>query len=1268
MTLFALIISALCATQCTQHRTLIQVNAEEARSLVSSGIPIYFRFYFAGCVATPRFQPFWEEAAASFPQVTFASIDCIGSTDNANFCQEYITQFNRELRTPSHFIVNAGQIVPNSFFYTPVSISKSSQDFQDNIRSKLGFTPVDVPMVHLTNVSSESFYNSSEYTTFLLYNSGCEEDVQWLGRWANVINQSYNLDQTIRFGFLDCSQYEYECKRWGSAETAAIIYKRNGDRAKIASTVTDIEGVLSTRLATLRSSTAQGSIPLPVSTPEPSPEPTYDGYTMVKNEALESRTVEDVKAQYASQFPRKGTTAHTGSLDNCAVGTHDPQDITDTTNVVNLFRSLAGLNTVSNKEGWNEQCMKTASALHTLGYITHEFPSGASCYSDVVKAVAANSNLYQGSNSAWDAVSGWIMDLGEENAQHVGHRRLILLPALKEFGIGYVAQEGELSDDSGSYINYKPSIAVMQISEQDQTFDNTYPDGVNFISWPSAGPFPVDHLPPIWSICFPDFSSSSLRPEDLIIRIKRQDGLNIPVSRFYFSRENYGSNDCLLLEISPEGTAYCSVGSTIHVQIYITTSKKCLDYSFTVFETSVEKEICFYSSDASKCGTISEKYGPEQYSTVNVDDKATHLIINVAEPITLAEVLIIDYSNSVQLINNPIAGTITIGPETSLLCEDPSQTDFIIQWNNKDTTDRYPSVSAGKLETSSQPKSITVNIDKEPTFSTYYSQVVYAGPLTNVQLNNARFENDISDLVFGVRSNNTHAVVIFQYVTELHHFGVSGCSTFPTEVITIDHINQIVNYNLNRRTVRIDICDKDASTTFSIDSLDKKHKLNYEIVPSTGNKNYYLKYNADMLGMLNKLTFRPEDDKMTCSANFDFSLYKSSRNIIDFPIEIHNVQSRHDIYIPNILGDENAINYFKPSQTSGKFIIHDDSNVDSNGFLNVTEDNEENNDESKQFIFYTSDKYDEYIVVFKTSTGQSISFFPKPGTEDHPVKINVYDGVNEHIIGLVPYPRSLPNAPLYFTNYKNLSVKANFEYPTHVNTIAIENFRMVNPPEKVKGNINISSSGQSSIISETDVTYQQITIEADTILNTEKVKAEKLSISPSISTTINSLTVTQQLEMNGRGVTFNDCIINNVPVIVVKNGDDWPLINLISSSFNPTKINVDLNILSEGSLKLLANEESHIFIDGLTTSNCDAINEKIVLSNNGNLQAKCSNQKTSIYFTNAASVDSSDRDDSDVDQPYYPGSGIDPYSPVVPPDPGDDKTPPEIIPPEQGDD
>ena len=1242
---FLFIFHILSANQCTPHNSMYDVNAEQAEALIASGIPIFFRFYFAGCVATPRFQPYWEEAAESFPQVTFVSLDCISSLANSQFCDTYVKHFQKELRTPSHFLINNTQPVENSFFYTPVSISKTSQHFQDHLRQYLGLTPVDLPMIHLTNVSTVPFYESSEFSTFIMYNSGCEEDVRWLGKWANVINESFNLDDSVKFGFLDCSQYEYECRRWGSAETSAIIYKRNGDRMKISYDTDDIAQTVKTRISSLRISSVSGGIPNPVTTPAPTPEPTFEGYTMIKNTGLESRPLADVKAQYLQDFPRIGSVAHSGDLSNCNVGVHNQQDITDTVRVVNLFRSLAGVNQVTNQVNWNSRCMATASALHTLGYITHTPPSTASCYSEEIANVAANSNLYQGASSAWESVSGWIYDAGEENAQHVGHRRWILLPGLKEFGIGYVREEGTVSnseEDTGSYLNYKPSIAVMQIHDGEQAIDQTYPEGVNFISWPSAGPFPYDHIPAIWSINYPGFSDTTLQPSDLTIIIKRQDGLTLPVSSYHFSRVNYGSSDCLVIRMSPEGTSYCTVGSTIHVQIYISKTKQCLDYSFTIFESGEEKEVCFYASDANQCGQIIERYGPGEYTSVQVTDRNIHVLVNVAEPITLSDPLSLNFSNNIQLNNNPIIGTIIIGSQTILTCQEPSQTDFIILWDNLDTSDRYPSINAGQLITSVQPKSINVRINKEPQFSTYATRPVYVGPLTYIGLEQSKFENDISDLEFGVRSNNTHGVVIFQYVTQLHVFHLQGCEMYIGISTPINNINDITNYNLNRRTVRIFACgDVDGSTnTFNYDNIVKTHKMNYEYLATPGTRYWNLKYDTRMNGLLNKVTFGPGDleNDQYVSPSIRFS--DDRRKIIDFPIQINNlnVNSLADshIYMPYITGDAKAVEYYKPSTSNSNIFIHHDSMIDDKGYYNTTDNA---NTANPLFIIYTSNKYDEYIIMIKQYVnGGSLNVMPEEGAEDHPVRITVYDAVNEHVParGLVKFPYT-KDQPIYFSRYKNITLNLNFTNSEAIHFIGVEKYTMAGGPVSPPSETVITTVGDNSINSETAVTYPTISIQSDSSLSVTNVNTNTLAVTSSVTTTVRDLIVNEQIQFNGTSLTLQECTVGNSVTIDVQKGNEWPVINVIQGVFSPNVINVDLGA---SNLRLLADgDETHLFINGLNHNNCDEIRNKVTLksndqSYNGPLSAVCSVQKTSIYLTNQETVD----DDSTVNQPDYPGS------------------------------
>ncbi|OHS94945.1 hypothetical protein TRFO_38899 [Tritrichomonas foetus] len=227
---------------------------------------------------------------------------------------------------------------------------------------------------------------------------------------------------------------------------------------------------------------------------------------------------------------------------------------------------FSGLSTdITNQKSWNSECQNAALSLHQYGQITHDVPKDFNnCTDDKTRETAKNSNLAQGESSCWESISGFIRDEGSNNAEEVGHRRWLLHPSLKEIGVGFYPAENVNST------NYLPPISVVKFQEPNAPLSpSKYENDLQFISWPSAGPFPIAHIPSVWSINYPAFSDSSIQAEDLIIEITRQDGTTLPTKKHLISRSTKGTSDCLIIQMTTEALSYCVVGSTITVKVYI---------------------------------------------------------------------------------------------------------------------------------------------------------------------------------------------------------------------------------------------------------------------------------------------------------------------------------------------------------------------------------------------------------------------------------------------------------------------------------------------------------------------------------------------------------------------------------------------------------------------------------------------------------------------------------------------------------------------------
>ncbi|OHT15641.1 hypothetical protein TRFO_14012 [Tritrichomonas foetus] len=1239
--LVALVISNNQEKTCTPYKPIEIMNHEEAQKLLDSGEPIFFRLTFAGCIASPASQPYWEEVSIAYPQVHFVQIDCI-NFGNADFCKKVIG--DEALATPSHIIAKDGQPIQKTKMYTPISITESSQYYQDLLREHLKMSPVDLPMIPLTNKSTEQFYKSNEFSVFIFYNGECREDMKWLGNYANVVNESFNNYDRVSFGYLDCSIYPNECKRWGSTETSSIIYKRGGDRLKILGNipVSDLGKTIFARISKLESSTVELDIPTPVVTPFPPPPPKQTPeYSPIRNSKLEERKLLDMKNLYLQKFPKTSDKIVTGyNSEKCEVGTHSPEDINDSIRVLNLLRQFAGLSTnITNQQSWNSECQKASLSLHQYGQITHDIPASfTKCTDEKARETAKNSNLAQGESSCWESISGFIRDEGSNNAEEVGHRRWLLHPSLKEIGVGFYPAENV------NTTNYLPPISVVKFRESNAPLSPAkYEDNLQFISWPSAGPFPIAHIPSVWSINYPAFSDQSIKAEDLIIEITRQDGTTLPTKKHLVSRSTKGTSDCLIIQMTPEALSYCVVGSTITVKVYIQnkTPLQYLTYSFTIFDESTDVEICYYSTDSNKCSSISQhKLGPQDYSKLptSTSTKAgqtnSRYIITVVEPITLTEALRLDQCPEVSIQGSTISGTIIIGNKTKVDIENPNLTSIILELYNQ------PTLTVGQYLTSQESKPISIDIKDTPTSGKYLTRTVYTGPLSYIGFNQQKYSDDIADYVFGIRSNSTHGILVYQYVTQLYQFCVTtetSCGRIKDSYTIIANNSDIMNYNMNRRTIRLIQPAYENKNAFTIDNVVKDRPMNYELLIEPSVPQWILKYDYRMDKLIKHLKVSPhyvggETDKRTIKASITFPFApktKYERKMIGFPLTIIDSGENENVdkkgyYMPKLDGDEKAKKIF---DDRGLFAFYNDHNISSDCILTTG-----TVDDEKHRFFTTSGKCSEYKVRVAKGTYSAVMVQPEEGKEDIPVKLSAYSYYEGQPDSLLPSTRTAQI--LYIANYKDLTLKADWKnVDLGLHLINIGKYTMSGIDRPVN-DLVISTGDSTSLEADTPITYPKISVTSSSHLSTKNIAADKVSVSP-VTASFKSLTINKELEIVDSQLTLNDCTLATGSKITIKRQSEWPTISVVNGTFNPDSIAVSYEATPA---KLLATQdEAHLFISGLSSSNCDQIQSKITLTNAPTgLKTLCSISKTTIYITNQDKVDSSSDDDVTVVPPSYP--------------------------------
>ena len=284
---FSLLISSFSAEkQCTARHTLYSVTKDNYTDYIGQGKPIFLRMQNAGCPYAGPSEASWQEAAELYPNLQFVYVECIYNYD---VCAKYSKE--KPVTSPSHAVLDGNG---ERLYYVGNSISfrYSSSAYGEIVQKQLGFYPFDsAPMEQLFPFTTDDFYKRYDYPIFILYDSQCQEDIDFVANWLKVAIEDL-MDEDVDYGFgrIDCSQYEEECKRWGQTTTypKAVIYSQaTGSRVNLDDD-TYIVTKLHTRIEALQSSTTEQPTPTPAPTakPEPEPEPIQPSTTIELDESL----------------------------------------------------------------------------------------------------------------------------------------------------------------------------------------------------------------------------------------------------------------------------------------------------------------------------------------------------------------------------------------------------------------------------------------------------------------------------------------------------------------------------------------------------------------------------------------------------------------------------------------------------------------------------------------------------------------------------------------------------------------------------------------------------------------------------------------------------------------------------------------------------------------------------------------------------------------------------------------------------------------------
>jgi hypothetical protein len=231
--------------------------------------------------------------------------------------------------------------------------------------------------------------------------------------------------------------------------------------------------------------------------------------------------------------------AWNGNAASCDPGSLPDEALETALGLVNLYRSMAGLEPVEMSTENNRLAQGCALLMAANGSITHTPPASWECYSQEAADTAASSSVSSG--PALESIDGYMIDPG--NPTTIGHRRWILSSMLAGIGFG---SAGRFS------CQYQPA--------------QRPPSGAPaWVAWPPPGQIPIDAFGTFfakldqtgWSV---QSDSIDLASADVTVT---SDGMPLEVTVTTLMR-GYGSS--YALRFNPSGWT-AAAGKTYSVKI-----------------------------------------------------------------------------------------------------------------------------------------------------------------------------------------------------------------------------------------------------------------------------------------------------------------------------------------------------------------------------------------------------------------------------------------------------------------------------------------------------------------------------------------------------------------------------------------------------------------------------------------------------------------------------------------------------------------------------
>ena len=433
---------------------LLTINGQPASEFAGKGRPVFLRMVITGCPFAPPSVAQWEQAAKLFPQVDFVTYDC-WKDNNAGVCDQFLEGNS----SPYHVLIQPDKLIAYpSGFGNPPDISTSPQRFIDTITQNAGLYPIAPPILTLIPQTTTSFFNSSHFPIFLIYDSTRKDHSTFVSMWTKAANEElYPEDDSHSFGILDSSKYPNECLRIAQTDTLetplCVVYSSSTHNyVKIRSyfsVIADVRKSISN--LKLQSEVKPIPSPVPIEIPEkPTPSPIPDDFTIITNDQLEKRPLSVIKNNYIESMSYDGNSYSGSPADSqtCTQVTPSESDHSAALKALNFLRSLTGLTgDVVEDKSWSTDCQDTALIIHKIGTIPADhvvnpakIPDTCNKESEFLKTVidtAAKSNLAGNDHSCFESVGKFIKDEGENNRFVVGHRRQLFRQSLNKVGLGF---------------------------------------------------------------------------------------------------------------------------------------------------------------------------------------------------------------------------------------------------------------------------------------------------------------------------------------------------------------------------------------------------------------------------------------------------------------------------------------------------------------------------------------------------------------------------------------------------------------------------------------------------------------------------------------------------------------------------------------------------------------------------------------------------------------------------------------------------------------